>query len=457
MTLRLIRLFSTCPKAGNIKPTDSSPSMRLFRLSVAIVVAPAGVAAQQFVGIAAVDSANVARMAWSSAVRASRQKNTVAARAEIERAASAWPTQPAYVWNRVWFAAAAGDTPTMLAALRDYARMGLGRDLRDSVFDRFRADATFQELVQEHERNRSPLAASTVRLTMSDSTQWPEGVDYDARTGNFYVTSVRHRTVVEVTPEGRERDVWPRSQPGTGAVFAVRVDSRRGVLWATTSALRQMAGWTVADSGRAALLEVRIRDGAVLRRWDLPSGNHVLGDVAIGPAGDVFMSDSHEPVLYRLRRGRDSLEAIRSPLFRSLQGVALTPDGRVAYVADYSHGILRVDLERSSVTRVDESAGITTLGCDGIAWHEGSIVAIQNGVAPARVVRFTLHASGTRIVDATTLDRNWTVADEPTIGTIVGDDFVYVANSQWEKYDENGARVPGMRLARPVLLALKLR
>jgi sugar lactone lactonase YvrE len=431
--------------------------MRLLRLSVVLSVTPASVLAQQFVGIPAVDSATVARAAWSSAVRASRQQNTAVARAEIERAAAAWPTQPAYVWNRARFAAEVGDTATMLAALGDYARMGLGSDLRDSVFDRFRAHAEFRTLAQVHERNRAPMVGSTVRLTLRDSTHWPEGVDYDMRTGNFYVTSVRHRTVVEVTADGRGRDVWPRSQPGTGALFAVRVDSRRKVLWATTSGLRQMAGWTPADSGRASLLEVRIADGAILRRWDLPTRKHALGDVAIGAAGDVFMSDSQEPVLYRLRPNRDSLEAIRSPLFRSLQGIAPTPDGRTVYVADYSHGLLRVDLERASVTHVDEIAGITTLGCDGIVWYKGSIVAIQNGVTPARVVRFTLDASGMRIVSATTLDRNWTIADEPTIGTIVGDELVYVANSQWEKYDDKGVRVPGTKLTSPVLLALQLR
>ena len=40
---------------------------------------------------------------------------------------------------------------------------------------------------------------------------------------------------------------------------------------------------------------------------------------------------------------------------------------------------------------------------------------------------------------------------------IAGGEFVYVANSQWEKYTESGARIPARRLTAPVLLGVPLR
>jgi hypothetical protein len=81
---------------------------------------------------------------------------------------------------------------------------------------------------------------------------------------------------------------------------------------------------------------------------------------------------------------------------------------------------------------------------------------VQNGVVPARIMRFVLDPAGRRIVRAELLDRNSAVADEPTIGAVVGRRFVYVANSQWEKYDDNGVRKPGIALTAPVLLAAPL-
>jgi predicted alpha/beta superfamily hydrolase/sugar lactone lactonase YvrE len=433
------------------------------RIVLVLALAAVGIAGAQatppaLTGIAALDRANAARATWRTAIAAERRGDLAAAHASAARAAHGWPEQPAFVWGWAVLSARTGDSAAVRDALRDYAAMGLGRDLSDTTFDRYRALPWFGETDSMHRRNRAVLAKSTVRATLSDSTLWPEGMDYDPATRRFYVTSIRHGTVVEVAPNGTERDVWPRGASGIGAVFAVRVDPRRGVLWATTSGGPMMARYQPSDSGLAALLEVRINDGAVLRRFDLPRDrSHVLGDVAIAPNGDVYFSDSNNPVLYRLRRGSDTLESITHPLFRSLQGIA--PEGDdVVYLADYSHGLLRVRFDSRDVARLAAPAIATTLGCDGIAWHAAShsIIAVQNGVAPARIVRFRVDASGTRVESAETIDRHWDIADEPTIGTLIGDEFVYVANSQWEKHRDDGTRIPDRALTAPVLLSVRV-
>lgn len=301
-------------------------------------------------------------------------------------------------------------------------------------------------------------ARSLVVATLPDSTFWPEGVDYDPRSGRYYVASVRHRTIAEVTPGGDARELIERGRPELGAIMGVRVDTTRGVLWATTSGLPVTDGYEPGDSAIAALLRIRIADGAIERRWEIPPTGRAraLGDLAVGPAGDVFVSDSREPVVFRLRAGSDSLERIADPIFRSLQGLAPSADGRTLYLADYSRGLLRVDLATGRVTRLDPE-GAVSRGCDGIVLTAaGEIVAVQNGGSPARIVRFTLDAAGMAIVRTETIDQNPAVADEPTIGTLAGGDFVYVANSQWEKHDAAGRRLPERPLTAPVLLAVPL-
>jgi len=208
-----------------------------------------------------------------------------------------------------------------------------------------------------------------------------------------------------------------------------------------------------ADSAIAALLRIDARTGRILRRWDLPVAprGHVLGDLAIGPRGDVYLTDSYHPVLYRLRPGADTLEQISNPLFRSLQGMAPTADGRFVYVADYSRGLLRVRLADGDVRRL---AGVDTRGCDGIVLHRRAIVAVKNGTTPAGILRYVLNAAGDSIVATQLIDQNRVLAPEPTIGTMMGDRFVYVANSQWEEYDDAGRLKPGAHLTRPRLVAV---
>lgn len=377
----------------------------------------------------------------------------------IARAAESWPTQPSYVWANAVLSARAHDSAAALNALQSYAALGLGRDLRaESSFAWLAGTPRFESAVSTHDANARPLAKSRVRATLPDSTFWPEGMDFDPRTHRFYVASVGHRTIAEVSADGRVRELISRDGRDVGAILGVRVDTVRGVLWATTSGVTQAPGSRLGDTAIAALLRIRISDGAIERRWNLPliPGGHVLGDLAIGPKGDVFVTDSNEPVFYRLRPGSDTLESLRSPLFRSLQGIAPSPDGRLVYVADYSHGLLRVELGSRTVTRLGDAPGATSIGCDGLAWDRGAIVAVQNGVSPARVMRFVLDASGRNVARADLIDRNSTIADEPTIGTVVGGEFVYVANSQWEKYRDAGERISSKPLTAPVLLAAPL-
>lgn len=409
-------------------------------------------------GYPAVDSANSARAAWRRATLALQAGELNTARAEANRAATAWPTQEAYLWGRVVLAARAGDTASVASALDAYADIGIGRDLgNEPSVKTVIASPQLKNSWARHSANRAPLARSTVRATLADSTFWPEGMDHDPRTGAYYVASIRHRTIAEWR-NGTTRELLPRGSANLGAILAVRVDSARGQIWATTSGIPQQAGFTPADTAVAALLRIRIADGSIEKRWNLPvaTGGRVLGDVAIGPRGDVYLSDSQHPELYRLAPGADSLVAIRHPLFRSLQGIAPSPDPNVLYVADYSHGILRVNLATGGVVRVDDAPHSTSLGIDGLIWHRGALIAVQNGVVPARVMRFTLDAAGTRFTGAEVLDRNSAVADEPTIGTMVGDEFVYVANSQWEKHDAAGKPRANAALTRSVLLALPI-
>jgi hypothetical protein len=412
-------------------------------------------------GDAIVDSAAVARYSYSRASAALRRNDLTAARFEAGRSATAWPTQSAYQWARVVIGLRLHDTATVLDALTRYADLGLGRDLAaDTALARYLALPSFRNVAARHAAQVAPLARGQPVAVLPDSTFFPEGMDVDPRTGFFYVASIRHRTIAELTPRGDYvRELLPRSGVGLGAILAVRADEQRGVLWATMSGIPQMEGFQPADSLVHALLRIRLPEGEIDGRWDLPvtAGGHTLGDVAIGPLGDVFMTDSRDPVLYRLPADGGGLQPYRHPLFRSLQGVAPAPGARVAFVADYSHGILKVDIQSGDVTRLGDAPGSTSLGCDGLVWHDGALIAVQNGVFPPRVMRFELDSAWTRFVRADVIDRNLPVADEPTIGTMVGDNFVYVANSQSEKYDDTGVLRPGAVLRRPVLVSVKVK
>ncbi|HEY4304884.1 MAG TPA: SMP-30/gluconolactonase/LRE family protein [Gemmatimonadaceae bacterium] len=407
---------------------------------------------------AVAESAAVARTAWARAMSALQRDDVTTARWDVDHAAHAWPTQPAYLWGQAVLAQRAGDATAAAQALTRYADLGLGRDLRtDDKFSDVLGDR-FEAIAVRHDANRSVIVKSTSRPLLADSTFWPEGIDVDPRTRRLYVASVRHRVVAEVSPSGAVRELWQRDRDDLAPVMGVRVDTARNSIWATTSGLRNVPGFRAADSAKASLLRLDLTSGRIAQRFDLPAiqGGRVLGDLAIGPDGSVWITDSQQPILYRLRPNAKAVEEIRSPLFVSLQGLAPTPDGKSLYLADYSLGMLRMHLNTGAIVALASPDNTTAIGCDGIVWHNGAIIAVQNGVSPARIIRMIPDAEHDRLLRIDVIDRNLTIADEPTIGTILGDEFIYVANSQWEKFSDDGARDPSRPLTPPIALRLPL-
>ena len=97
---------------------------------------------------------------------------------------------------------------------------------------------------------------------------------------------------------------------------------------------------------------------------------------------------------------------------------------------------------------------ISDYGIDGLYRYRDKLIAIQNGIQPHRVVAFALSDDGLAIDSADVLAMNLPEFDEPTLGTVVGDDFYFVANSHWNRFDRDGNLPDG--LAGPVVMRLSL-
>ena len=406
------------------------------------------------------DSARVAREAWRQAVPLFRRQQYSAARELVRRAYRAWPSQPAYIAGYAAVSARMLDTAATLEALTLLADLGLTADLAGGAdFAGLRDAPALREVSRRLAANAAPMAESAVAVALTEPDFFPEGISHDPRSGAWYLGSIRRRKVTRVLPGGAAEDLVREGQDGLWSVLGVRADPVRNTLWVTTAAIPQGAGYQAADSGRSGVYAFDLGSGRLKGRYLLPNApaGHLLGDLVVAANGDVYATDSRDPVIWRIRSGADEAqEFLRHPLFRSLQGPALEPSGRTLYVADYSHGILAVDLNTRQVRALPSPPRTTVLGIDGLAWYAGSLIAIQNGVSPPRVLRIQLDGPGQRITRVTVLDRNLTHATEPTIGTVWERRYFYVANSQWEAYDDEGRLRPGVRLMPPRILEIKL-
>ena len=380
----------------------------------------------------------------------------------MKRAADAWPTQQVYLENAAALAAMARDTSDAAQWLNKLADLGIGPQVAsDTTYHALVGAPMFDAAVARLAAATAPVARSRVRLSIPDTMFHAEGMAFDGRSSRWFVGSVRQRRVVVVAQDGAVRDFVRPAADGIAGVFGMAVDTARRTLWVATTASPRMEGFAPIDSGRVGVFGYNVDTGRLVRSAWMPrdsSSAHTFGDVAVAPNGDVYVSDSQSPWIHRLRPGADSLQRfLTHPFFRSLQGMAITADGATMFVADYSHGLARIDLTSRSVTPLRVPSGVTALGIDGLYLHHGALIGVQNGVAPAKVARFCLSADAAAVTRIDVLDRNPAIVDESTLGAVVGDSMFYVATSQWEKFDDAGRRAPNatMRPATVVGLALE--
>lgn len=267
----------------------------------------------------------------------------------------------------------------------------------------------------------------------------------DPRTGDLYLSSVHERRILRVRADGRRDDLVPPAGHGAWSVLGLRLDPTRNLLWATTTATPATRDLQKEHAGQSALLALRLEDGALVARHLLaePGAPHDLGDLALLPDGRVVASDNAAGMLHLL----DAPDAALRPLvpagtFASPQGVVADETGARLYLADYALGLLALDLADPAAPAIHPlraPAGASLRGIDGLDRAHRSLVAAQNGVAPARVLRIDLDAAGLAIDAVTTLAAGLPTFDDPTLVRVGGDQLYLVANSHWNRLDRGGA------------------
>ncbi|MEP6764649.1 MAG: hypothetical protein ABJB66_10080 [Gemmatimonadaceae bacterium] len=408
--------------------------------------------------IDATDSAALARSYYRAAVERLTAGDSASAVLKLRESTLAWPLQPAYANALLTLSSRLHDSTQVEFALSRGNAIGvaLANGKSDAARTLVRSSAKWALQVQDS--LRAPIERSRTLHTLADSLLFPEGVAIDSRSGTLYVSSIFRRNIFRISSTGVATPVLRTNEAGVGSIMGVAVDTTRNLLWAVTLPMPLMDRAADSVNVHASLLAIRIGDGSVARRLTFPNVNAELspGDLSVGTNGDVFVSDAVAGILWQLKNQSDSLLAIRHHLFHSLQGIIPSADGRSLWVADYSVGLLHVDLQTHDVVRVADAPGQTSVGIDGIVRYGDAFIAIQNAFVPYRIVRMTLDAGGTRIVSQAVIDQT-SLASSPTGGAILGNNFVYVANSLWEGVDANGLLPATAPHPKPIILSLPLK
>jgi hypothetical protein len=223
--------------------------------------------------------------------------------------------------------------------------------------------------------------------TIPGNAVFPEGVGFDGRK-NFYVSSTGDGTIFKgrAGKPGALRAFLPGG--ADGRTTAVGVKATRNRIYIAGGA-----------TGNIWIYNARTR--ALVQRYETGSGGF-LNDLAVTRDGDVYVTDSQRPILFRIDGDTGQLEQ-----FLTLgpnegyagagfkwNGIVATPNGRTLIAVHSRDGDLyRVDIASKTVTKIDRGDAELTNG-DGLVLNGDKLYVVRN--ANEQVVEMRLNRSLTR-------------------------------------------------------------
>lgn len=343
---------------------------------------------------------------YTAGVAARGEGRLAEARTSFLQALETAPEHPALIMHLAMIDAELGDAAAAVRRLERYAALGATADLGAvEVFAGLAEVEGFAEAAARILDNGRAPAPAEVVATIDDEQLWPEGVAFDAATGDLFVGSMSANKIVTIRSDGTVENFGTSAEDDLLGVLGMTVDEPRRQLWACMGAGSDELQ-TDGERRRNGVVRYDLESGRLLARYDLADDgiNRLLNDVVVAADGTAYVTESNHGSVYRIAPGGAAIEHFRFfPELNYLNGLALSPDDSILYLAAVE-GVFGYLLAEDRVVRLAHGGNVCTVGGDGLCRLGSSLVAVQNQPRLGfRVTRFDLDGTGLAITSAVVL------------------------------------------------------
>ena len=171
-----------------------------------------------------------------------------------------------------------------------------------------------------------PGAAQVADIRINGTRVHPESITSDAA-GTIYTGSVPG-TIYRATAGSTTAEPWiaPSAENGLTSVFGVLADETRGLLWVCNNA---PFGGPPQPGLRSSLKSFDLATGAFRASYDFPGeGPAICNDIAVGPQGATFATDTSGGRIFALQPDAAALELFAAdPTLVGIDGIAFSAAG----------------------------------------------------------------------------------------------------------------------------------
>ena len=337
------------------------------------------------------------------------------------------PDSPEFLISTSRANAALGRNDEALRLLNEAVQRGAGLEAeRFPEYDRLKEDERFLRIAKQAKANMAPLPrAETFALLPSSA----EGIAYDPVSRRLFAGP--EGQIVQIDEGGKVSPFV--SGNGLRQVLGIKVDPERRLLWAVSGRFPDVAPGPTPppeDVGTGGVHVYHLDRAERIGVYELDERPvlHGFNDIALARDGTVYVTDSTQGAIYRLKPGATELERWLQDSKLSLpNGLVLSPDDKRLYVA-YFEGVSAIDTGSGARKLLKLPADAAAHNLDGLAWHDGSILGMHTSPFFRRVVRLHLSDDGTAI-DKVTVVNARTPDYHQTTAAVAGDKLYVVGGS----------------------------
>jgi sugar lactone lactonase YvrE len=269
------------------------------------------------------------------------------------------------------------------------------------------------------------VSAEIQTIELPGDTVFPESVGADPSTGDAYVGSLADGTLYRLAAGADVAEVWsPAGADGRTSVAGVKID-RAGRLWAAGGYEGKLWIYDLASRTPEASFDVDSRPSCV-------------NDIAFGPSGEAYVTDSYVPTLFRVGSARAELEPwvdlcehdVPWPEGLNLNGIVLTADDRHLVTCQTNTGrFWRVALDGGAVDEVALDGGPLEHS-DGLATDGSTLYAAVNALNTIAVIELAADGASGNVTGRITSE----AFAFPTAIAVRGDRRLLIVNAQLDKF-----------------------
>lgn len=286
--------------------------------------------------------------------------------------------------------------------------------------------------------------AQTARINFPAPMVYPEGIAYYPAAKVFFVSSVTTGNIGKVDLNGKYIIFY--EDHSLKSSYGMKVDLKRGRLWVCTGdANYSIYSNSTTYKKLARLISLDLSTGQKIDDIDLSNlvaGNHFLNDLALDAIGNIYITDSYSPVIYKVNLEMKPSVFSQNEFFKSidigLNGIVWHPKGFLIVGHSTNGALYKVPTDNPDLVEKIRIDGFFP-GADGLLVdQQGELALVQNrGANKVYNIRSVNNWQSAKIIAATLLVDRF---DNPTTLS-KKDGSLYALNAKLNELSDK-TRVP---------------